>query len=102
MKHTLQQELGDALILIDEAGSGTDTDEGSALFQAFIEIVTERGARVIVTTHHGALKVFAQESEGMVNGAMEFNQENLSPTYLFRKGVLGSSTAVALGARLHP
>lgn len=101
MKHTLQQELGDALILIDEAGSGTDPDEGSALFQAFIEIVTERGARVIVTTHHGALKVFAQESEGMVNGAMEFNQENLSPTYLFRKGVPGSSYAFEIADRLH-
>src|SRR5690625_7018769 len=43
MKHTLQQELRDALVLIDEAGSGTDPDEGSALFQAFIEIVTEIG-----------------------------------------------------------
>lgn len=101
MKITLEQNLDHSLVMIDEAGSGTDPDEGSALFQAFVEIVTARGARVIVTTHHGALKAFAQETEGMVNGAMEFNQQNLSPTYHFKKGVPGSSYAFEIADRLH-
>lgn len=101
MKITLEQNLENSLVMIDEAGSGTDPDEGSALFQAFVEIITARGARVIVTTHHGALKVFAQETESMVNGAMEFNQQNLSPTYHFKKGVPGSSYAFEIADRLH-
>src|SRR5699024_298690 len=51
--------------------------------------------------HHGALKVFAQETEGIVNGAMEFNQQNLSPAYQFKKGVPGSSYAFEIADRLH-
>lgn len=101
MKAVLEQPLEGALVMIDEAGSGTDPDEGSALFQAFVEIIIARGARVIVTTHHGALKVFAQETEGIVNGAMEFNQKNLSPTYHFKKGVPGSSYAFEIADRLY-
>lgn len=101
MRETLQQDLNGALILIDEAGSGTDPDEGAALFQAFIEEAIEKNARVIVTTHHGSLKVFAQQHKNVINGAMEFNQENISPTYRFKKGIPGSSYAFEIAERLH-
>ena len=92
----------EVLILIDEAGTGTDPEEGGALFQAFIEtcLGSPQSARVIVTTHHGSLKVFAHTSEGMVNGAMEFDQEHLEPTYKFRKGVPGSSYAFEIATRM--
>jgi DNA mismatch repair protein MutS2 len=88
------------LVLIDEAGAGTDPEEGGALFQAFVEEVINKGSRVIVTTHHGSLKVFAHENEQVVNGAMEFNQESLSPTYRFKKGVPGSSYAFEIADRM--
>lgn len=101
MRNTLQKLKKNSLVLIDEAGSGTDPEEGGALFQAFVEIVIERGARVIVTTHHGSLKVFAHEHEKVVNGAMEFNQENLTPTYRFKKGYPGSSYAFEIADRLN-
>jgi DNA mismatch repair protein MutS2 len=100
MKHTIDQIKSGALVLIDEAGAGTDPEEGGALFQAFVEEVIEKGSRVIVTTHHGSLKVFAHEHEKVVNGAMEFNQENLSPTYRFKKGVPGSSYAFEIADRM--
>ncbi|WP_069132666.1 endonuclease MutS2 [Rhodohalobacter halophilus] len=100
MKITLSRmEIG-SLVLIDEAGAGTDPEEGGALFQAFVEEVIERGSRVIVTTHHGSLKVFAHEHDQVVNGAMEFNQESLSPTYRFKKGVPGSSYAFEIADRM--
>ncbi|MFO7799362.1 endonuclease MutS2 [Rhodohalobacter sp.] len=101
MKTTLDRMEPNSLILIDEAGAGTDPEEGGALFQAFVEEVINKGSRVIVTTHHGSLKVFAHENEKVVNGAMEFNQESLSPTYRFKKGVPGSSYAFEIADRMN-
>lgn len=89
-----------SLILIDEAGSGTDPEEGTALYQSLIEDLTEKGARMVVTTHHGALKVFAHDHPKWINGSMEFDQKNLSPTYHFKKGVPGSSYAFDIAQRL--
>ncbi len=88
------------LILIDEAGTGTDPDEGAALAQAILEELTRRGARTIATTHHGALKVFAYETEGDTNGSMQFDQATLSPTYRFQLGVPGSSYAFEIARRM--
>lgn len=100
MRHTLQNMPKSSLILVDEAGAGTDPEEGGALFQAFVEEVIATGSRAIVTTHHGSLKVFAHEHDHVVNGAMEFNQESLSPTYRFKKGVPGSSYAFEIADRM--
>jgi DNA mismatch repair protein MutS2 len=88
-----------ALVLLDEIGSGTDPVEGSAIAAAVLEHLTHSGALTIATTHQGSLKAFAYATEGMENGAMEFNQESLQPTYRFRAGVPGSSYAFALAAR---
>jgi DNA mismatch repair protein MutS2 len=101
MRNTMEHLHPGSLILIDEAGSGTDPEEGGALFQAFVEEVIEKNCRVIVTTHHGSLKVFAHEHNQVVNGAMEFNQENLEPTYRFKKGVPGSSYAFEIADRMN-
>lgn len=101
MKTTLERMDSGSLVLIDEAGAGTDPEEGGALFQAFVEEVINMGSRVIVTTHHGSLKVFAHEHDLVVNGAMEFNQESLSPTYRFKKGVPGSSYAFEIADRMN-
>jgi len=101
MRESLSQMEPGALVLIDEAGTGTDPDEGGALFQSFIEQTVALGARTIGTTHHGSLKVFAHEHPLLVNGAMEFNQESLSPTYRFRKGVPGSSYAFEIADRMN-
>lgn len=100
MKETLESPMKGSLVLIDEAGTGTDPEEGGALFQAFIEACLDRGARVITTTHHGSLKIFAHATEGVVNGAMEFNQETLSPTYTFHKNTPGSSYAFEIASRM--
>lgn len=101
MEQTLKQMEPGSLVLIDEAGAGTDPEEGGALFQAFIERVIEQNSRVLVTTHHGSLKVFAHQHDKVVNGAMEFDQETLSPTYRFRKGIPGSSYAFEIADRMN-
>jgi len=100
MKDTLQSADDKSLVLIDEAAAGTDPEEGGAIFQAFIEEMIKRKARIIVTTHHGSLKVFAHEHPEAVNGSMEFDQKNLSPTYHFQKGLPGSSYAFEIARRM--
>lgn len=101
MRHSLAQLKPHSLVLIDEAGSGTDPEEGGALFQSFVEKIIKLNSRVIVTTHHGSLKVFAHESEHVINGAMEFNQKHLTPTYRFKKGIPGSSYAFEIADRMN-
>ncbi|MCK5381299.1 MAG: endonuclease MutS2, partial [Candidatus Latescibacteria bacterium] len=61
----------DTLVLLDEIGSSTDPDEGSALAMAALEHLTRRGVRTIATTHHGRLKAFAHEHERIENGSMQ-------------------------------
>ncbi len=90
----------DSLVLIDEIGSGTDPAEGGAIASALLESLTQRGTYTIATTHHGALKLFAYETDGVENGAMEFNQSTLTPTYRFKSGVPGSSYALEMAERL--
>ena len=90
----------ESLVLIDEIGSGTDPGEGGAIAAAILEWLTRRGACTIATTHHGFLKVFAYETAGVENGAMEFDQATLTPTYRFRSGIPGSSYALEMAQRL--
>ena len=90
----------ESLVLIDEIGSGTDPAEGGAIAAAVLEWLTRKGAYTIATTHHSALKVFAHDTEGVENGAMEFDQATLTPTYRFRSGIPGSSYALEMAQRL--
>ena len=89
-----------SLVLIDEIGAGTDPSEGGAIAAALLEELTRRDAVTIATTHQGALKVFAHETPGVSNGAMEFDPGTLTPTYRFRPGVPGSSYALEMASRL--
>jgi DNA mismatch repair protein MutS2 len=100
MRDTLNQADSGSLVLIDEAGTGTDPEEGAALYQAFMETMMERGVLVLATTHHGHLKIFAHDHPQAVNASMEFDPATLSPTYRFIKGVPGSSYAFEIAARI--
>lgn len=100
MKTLLAAADRHSLVLIDEIGSGTDPSEGSALASAVLAELLHRQCLTIATTHHGLLKAFAHQSEGMENGSMEFDQQTLRPTYRFRAGIPGSSYALELAERI--
>ena len=88
------------LVLLDEIGTGTDPTEGAALSTAVLDKLNAENAFVLATTHHGNLKIFANETAGIQNAAMQFDVENLQPTYNFIQGTPGSSYAFEVAQRI--
>jgi DNA mismatch repair protein MutS2 len=89
-----------ALVLLDEAGGGTDPNEGGALATAIIEHFRTRGAIVVATTHFDALKTYAATTEGVTSAGFGFNPETFAPTYALHYGAPGSSLALEIATRL--
>jgi DNA mismatch repair protein MutS2 len=89
-----------ALVLLDEAGGGTDPNEGGALATAIIDHFRVRGAMVVATTHFDALKTYAATTEGVASGGFGFDPETFAPTYKLHYGSPGSSLALEIASRL--
>ena len=89
-----------SLVLIDELGSATDPEEGSALAIALLAYLLDRGATVVATTHHRNVARRAQEAPGMLNASVDLNPRTLEPTYRLTHGVPGRSYALTIAARL--
>ncbi|MCH8326383.1 MAG: Smr/MutS family protein [Bacteroidetes bacterium] len=80
--------------------TGTDPAEGSALAAAILLTLKKVNSIVFSTTHHGSLKILANSVKGIQNASMQFDQENLRPTYIFEQGLPGSSYAFEIAERI--
>jgi DNA mismatch repair protein MutS2 len=89
-----------SLVLLDEAGGGTDPNEGGALAMAIIDHFRKRGAMVVATTHFDALKTYASTTDGVTSAGFGFNPETFAPTYRLHYGSPGSSLALEIATRL--
>jgi DNA mismatch repair protein MutS2 len=89
-----------SLVLLDEAGAGTDPVEGGALAMAMIDHFRLRGAMVVATTHYDALKSYAATTEGVTPAGFGFDPATFAPTYRLGYGVPGSSLALEIATRL--
>jgi DNA mismatch repair protein MutS2 len=89
-----------SLVLLDEAGAGTDPVEGGALAMAIIDHFRRRGAMVIATTHYDALKSYASTTEGVMAAGFGFDPQTFAPTYRLNYGSPGSSLALEIANRL--
>jgi len=89
-----------SLVLLDEAGAGTDPLEGGALAMAIIDHFRRRGANVIATTHYDALKSYASTTEGVMAAGFGFDPQTFAPTYRLNYGSPGSSLALEIANRL--
>ena len=89
-----------ALVLLDEVGTGTDPEEGSALGVAVVDHFRRVcGAHVIATTHYSGLKMYAGNEEGVINASVEFDEKTLRPTYRLVVGVAGASSGLEIARR---
>ncbi len=87
---------GDSLVLLDEAGTGTDPAEGGALALAVLDRLRAVGARTVVTTHLNMIKSYACLHQRVENAAVEFDERTLRPTYRLHYGVPGASSAFTI------
>src|SRR5256714_936664 len=88
-----------ALVLLDEVGTGTDPEEGSALGVAVVDHFKHRGAHVLATTHYSGLKMYAANEPSVLNASVEFDEETLRPTYRLLLGLAGSSSGLDIARR---
>lgn len=96
----LHQSDEQTLVLLDEIGTGTDPVEGAALAIAILIQLQKKKASVFATTHHGSVKIAANNLKGFQNSSMEFDKDNLQPTYRFTQGLPGSSYAFEIAERI--
>jgi DNA mismatch repair protein MutS2 len=89
-----------SLVLLDELGSATDPEEGSALAVAIASYFLAVGAWSLISTHHTSLKVYAANTEGVLNAAAGVDELTLAPNYQLRLGVPGASAGIQTAERL--
>ena len=89
-----------ALVMLDEVGTGTDPEEGSALGVAVVDHFRRScKAHVLATTHYSGLKMYAANEEGVLNASVEFDEKTLQPTYRLIVGVAGASSGLEIARR---
>jgi DNA mismatch repair protein MutS2 len=88
------------LVLMDEFGSGTDPELGSAIAEAVLESLVNSKTKGIITSHFGNVKLLAENLNGAINGCMLFDIENLEPKYTLSIGEPGSSYTFEVAERI--
>ncbi|WP_129595196.1 endonuclease MutS2 [Seramator thermalis] len=100
MKFFLKNCNEQSLLLIDEFGSGTEPQIGAAIAQSLLHRFNERKAFGVITTHYQNLKHYANEHEGVINGAMLYDRHEMQPLFQLSIGNPGSSFAVEIARKI--
>ncbi|MDE6778177.1 MAG: Smr/MutS family protein [Alistipes sp.] len=100
MKNMLAGASERTLILIDEFGSGTEPTIGGAIAESILERLLARGCYGVITTHYANIKYFASNTDGIANGAMMFDVQQIRPLFRLETGKPGSSFAVEIARKI--
>ncbi|MBS3812491.1 endonuclease MutS2 [Candidatus Bipolaricaulota bacterium] len=96
----LDRAESNSLVLLDELGAGTDPEEGAALGLAVLDNLLENGVRFAVTTHYTAIKNYSFNHPNLSTFSVDFDPDELKPTYHILEGVPGKSNAFIIAGRL--
>ncbi len=99
MKTFLMRGDKRSLVLIDEFGSGTEPQIGGAIAQAILDQLNKNHVMGVITTHYQNLKHFADETAGIVNGAMLYDRQLMKPLFQLSIGYPGSSFAIEIARK---
>ncbi|MCU7694105.1 MutS2/Smr-associated SH3 domain-containing protein [Haoranjiania flava] len=100
MKYFIENANGKTLFFIDELGGGSDPNLGGAFAEVILEELSRKHSVGIVTTHYLNLKVMANRTPGLFNGAMAFDEVRLQPLYKLIVGKPGSSYTFSIAERI--
>ncbi len=100
MKIMMKHCNGQSLILIDEFGGGTEPQIGGAIAEAVLRRFNQKQAYGVITTHYQNLKHFAEDNEGVVNGAMLYDRHLMQALFQLQVGNPGSSFAVEIARKI--
>jgi DNA mismatch repair protein MutS2 len=89
-----------SLLLIDEFGGGTEPQIGGAIAEALLDRFNQRKAFGVITTHYQNLKHYAEDAEGVVNGAMLYDRHHMQPLFTLSIGNPGSSFAIEIARKI--
>lgn len=100
MKHFVKFSNEKTLLLIDEFGTGTEPMLGGAIAEAILDRLNKIRAFGVITTHYTNLKHFASSAEGIENGAMLYDSQNMNPLFQLEIGKPGSSFAFEIARKI--
>lgn len=100
MKYFIRNCNEKTIILIDEFGSGTEPQIGGAIAEALLDRFNRSRSFGIITTHYQNLKHFAEDTEGIVNGAMLYDRHLMQPLFKLSIGNPGSSFAIEIARKI--
>ena len=100
MKNCIKFSNGKSLLLIDEFGTGTEPQLGGAIAEAVLDRFNKNRVFGVITTHYTNLKHFAVQTEGIVNGAMLYDRNQMRPLFMLSIGTAGSSFAIEIARKI--
>ena len=100
MKNMIRHCNERSLILIDEFGSGTEPQIGGAMAEAVLKRFNAKQSFGVITTHYQNLKHYAEDHEGIINGAMLYDRHLMQPLFQLQIGNPGSSFAVEIARKI--
>ena len=96
----IRRATSKSLVLVDELGTSTDPEEGSALAKAVLSHFRFLGVLLVATSHHRGVARYVQEQQGMINASVDLHPQTLDPTYQVTLGLPGRSYALTIADRL--
>lgn len=100
MKNMMKLASPATLLMVDEFGGGTEPTIGGAIAEAILKRFVQRNAYGIITTHYQNLKHFAEENEGVINGAMLYDRQKMQALFQLQIGNPGSSFAIEIARKI--